>query len=232
MKHKLSFYFRKYHRWLSIIIGIQVLLWTLSGLVMSYLPIDEVRGRHLAKKETGLKIKKDQDLLPLSQVVNQYPEAMSIELVCLGEFTAFRVRSDSKKILLHAKTGEVLSPLNKQRAQSAANSYLIEPQPAQSLEYIEDNPPIEYRGELPVWQVNYQHPEAVSLYLSPHTGELLSVRTTRWRIFDFFWMLHIMDYKNRNHFNSLLLVVSSSLTLLMSLLGFLLLLSSMNRKRV
>ena len=34
----------KVHKWLSLIIGIQLLLWFASGALMSFLPIDKVRG--------------------------------------------------------------------------------------------------------------------------------------------------------------------------------------------
>ena len=38
---------RKVHKWLGFVVAIQVLLWISGGLVMSVLPIDKVRGKHL-----------------------------------------------------------------------------------------------------------------------------------------------------------------------------------------
>ena len=40
----------KLHRWFAVIVGIQVLLWILGGVVMSIIPIEQVRGQHLAIK--------------------------------------------------------------------------------------------------------------------------------------------------------------------------------------
>lgn len=39
------------HKWLSLIIGLQVLIWMTSGLVMSALPIERVRGEHLVDRK-------------------------------------------------------------------------------------------------------------------------------------------------------------------------------------
>ena len=38
---------RRWHRRLSVVIGVQLLLWTLSGLIFALLPIEEVRGEDL-----------------------------------------------------------------------------------------------------------------------------------------------------------------------------------------
>ena len=40
-------FMRKAHNYLGLILFIQIGLWFLSGLVMAWLPIDEVRGNHL-----------------------------------------------------------------------------------------------------------------------------------------------------------------------------------------
>ena len=80
----------------------------------------------------------------------------------------------------------------------------------------------EYRGRvLPVWKVSFDDSESLSLYLNPWTGELLSRRTNRWRIFDFLWMLHIMDFDERDDFNHPLLQVAAFLGLIIALSGVL-----------
>jgi len=45
-------------------------------------------------------------------------------------------------------------------------------------------------------------------------------RNDRWRLFDLFWMLHVMDYQGRDNFNTLLLQVVSGLGLVTILSGF------------
>ena len=47
---KFSVRMRKWHKWLALVIGVQVFLWTASGLFMSFVPIETVRSEHLLKK--------------------------------------------------------------------------------------------------------------------------------------------------------------------------------------
>src|SRR3546814_13458376 len=53
----------------------------------------------------------------------------------------------------------------------------------------------------PYWQVEFEGWNRPTLYLSPQTGELISRRHALWRVFDFAWMLHIMDYDERTDVN-------------------------------
>lgn len=34
------------HKWIALIVGIQIMLWIAGGLVMSAIPIETVRGEH------------------------------------------------------------------------------------------------------------------------------------------------------------------------------------------
>ena len=61
------------------------------------------------------------------------------------------------------------------------------------------------------------------LFVSPHTGRLVARRNDVWRLYDFFWMLHIMDYRERTDFNHPLLITASVIALIVSMSGFLLL---------
>ena len=66
------------------------------------------------------------------------------------------------------------------------------------------------------------HPKNPHYYVCPVTGEVLKRRNRPWRLFDFFWMLHIMDYRGRDDFNHLLLTSFSVLAILTSVSGMVL----------
>ena len=76
----------------------------------------------------------------------------------------------------------------------------------------------EYRGrQLPLWRVSFSEPENLNLYIDGWTGEIVAqTHHTRWRIFDFFWMLHIMDFDDRDDFNTPLLQIAAALGLLVA----------------
>ena len=48
---------------------------------------------------------------------------------------------------------------------------------------------------VPLYRVDFDDWIHTSFYLDPVSGEVRSVRSDIWRVFDFFWMLHIMDYQ-------------------------------------
>ncbi len=72
---------------------------------------------------------------------------------------------------------------------------------------------------MPVWRVDFSTPESLRLYVDPWTAEIVARRTARWRLFDFLWMLHIMDFSERDDFNTPLLQVAAALGLIVALSG-------------
>jgi len=54
------FYVRRMHRYLGVLLGIQFLLWTVSGLYFSWTNIDEIHGdfehRQPVNKEEAIKM--------------------------------------------------------------------------------------------------------------------------------------------------------------------------------
>lgn len=111
--------------------------------------------------------------------------------------------------------------LTAEEAATRAVNWLTQPGEPLAAEWVERvEAGSEIRGRsLPVWKVAFSNPESVNLYLNPWTGELLARRTDRWRIFDFLWMLHIMDFDERDDFNHPLLQVAAALGLIIALSG-------------
>ena len=64
------------------------------------------------------------------------------------------------------------------------------------------------------------------------SGQIITVRSTIWRIFDFFWMLHIMDYEDREDFNNPLLISFSVVAVLFCVSGMIMLFQGGASKRM
>jgi hypothetical protein len=77
----------------------------------------------------------------------------------------------------------------------------------------------EYRGPVPAWRIDFTGPDTAALYIDAATGEIKAVRTPLWRLYDALWGLHIMDWRDRENFNSILLIFASSLASLLALVG-------------
>jgi hypothetical protein len=66
------------------------------------------------------------------------------------------------------------------------------------VELLEHDVPMEIRGRAPpLWRADFDDWLQTTLYLHPDTGALVARRHRLWRWYDFLWMLHIMDYGER-----------------------------------
>ena len=88
------------------------------------------------------------------------------------------------------------------------------------------------RAKNSVWQVVYDDIWSTTLYFDPVSAELVSIRSDIWRLFDFVWMLHIMDYDEREDFNNPLLIAFSASALLFTLSGMLMLFQTFRLKKL
>ena len=61
-----------------------------------------------------------------------------------------------------------------------------------------------------------------TVYVSAELGTVQTYRNNQWRVFDFLWMLHVMDYQNRDNINNWLLRLFSVIGLITIASGFLL----------
>ncbi|MBB3873115.1 PepSY domain-containing protein [Brevundimonas mediterranea] len=75
----------------------------------------------------------------------------------------------------------------------------------------------------PLWRVDFADREKTSFYLSPATAEVVTRRSGVWRLFDFFWRLHVMDWNDGEDFNHPLIIITTALTLSIVVSGFILL---------
>jgi uncharacterized iron-regulated membrane protein len=226
---------RKIHRWLGLLMALQIVAWMASGLWFSIFPIEEIRGEHLTRPAEGLELARLGQLAApavvqgaLDQHFDESWQLAALELRRLDGQLYWRVSGSSGQQtftrLVAAEEGRVAPMLTAAAAESRARDWLLTPAEPEAVEWVESVAPDgEIRGrELPVWKVSFSQPESLNLYLDPWTGEILARRTARWRVFDFFWMLHIMDFDTRDDFNHPLLQVAAALGLVIALSGILL----------
>ncbi len=57
------------HKWMGLLVGLQVLLWITGGLVMSWFEIERVRGEHNINTVEVAPLPADEILLPVSQIL-------------------------------------------------------------------------------------------------------------------------------------------------------------------
>jgi uncharacterized iron-regulated membrane protein len=225
-------FFRKLHRWLGLLMALQIIAWMVSGLYFSIFPIEVIRGEHLTHEAPDLKaadleglISPDAAWSVLSRSREGKVTPEQVSLVSVMDQTWYRVSGTGADKgftrLVNARTGELLDFLDADAAKNIALERLIGEGNIIAVDLIEHaEPDSEIRGrQLPIWRVTFSEPENLSIYIDGWTGDLLTRRTTRWRIFDFLWMLHIMDFDERDDFNTPLLQIAAGLGLIVALSG-------------
>lgn len=218
------------HKWLALIVGIQIILWVAGGFGMSLLKIEEVRGEHNRAPVERTAIPVDSLITPQDAARASGVEAVQTITVnsWMGR-TVYRVTPVSGAVVMvDAGDGTVLSPIDADTARAVALADHIGDPPVLSAELLID-PPREYGRPGPVWQIVLDDGEGTRSYVSPATGEVITRRNDRWRLFDFLWMLHIMDYEEREDFNHPLLISAGALALMTVLAGLVLLVLRMQR---
>jgi hypothetical protein len=186
---------RNLHRYLSIFVSIQLLLWTISGIYFAYNKIELVRGeQYRLPKNVEYRIF---DRLGVS----------IIETIEYGE-KSYKTYPD----------GNLIKPLTKEEAIkiTAQKTTLI---PLEVSLITELYPGAEYRGSLPVYKVKTDTKDDINVYVGYMTGDIGSIRSDSWRIWDLMWSLHIMDYRERDNINNILLRMLSILALVTSISG-------------
>lgn len=205
------------HKWLGLIVGIQVVLWLASGLYMTAVPIETVRGEHNIRKSEPLKLAAD-GLAPLDRILTG--RETRAELTDLYGALVWRLDAEGKPArLVDAKTGVTISPLTEAQARRIAEADFSGPGKIISATLIERDPEIEYRGALPVWRIQFDDRESTRLYVLAASGRVTARRTNIWRLYDFLWSLHIMDYGGRDNFNNPLVITAAFFGLILALTG-------------
>ncbi len=207
------------HKWLALIVGVQVLLWVASGLFFAIFPIERVRSEHrMAVVAAPLALA--EVIAPSALSLAEPPAKLSLERgmdgpVYVAEF------AEAPSLRFDARNGRRLSPLDAQMATRVAQAHLRAPPSVASVERVVRNSP-EYRGPLPAWRVAFVDNEGLAVYVAADTGRVIARRSDLWRVYDALWALHIMDWRDHENFNTGLLIWTSVATLVVILAGIIL----------
>ena len=199
----------KLHKWFGLFVGLQVLIWLASGLYMVVVDIDFIHGDPLVRNMQQAVTLPDASRLSVATLRGRYPEAARIGFRPVMGKTHFTVTTLDGRYLLDPQSGELVSPLDEETAREIAKFHFNGDAAISRASLITSNPPMEIQTRrLPLWRIDFDDRFSTSFYVDPYTGSLATRRHQYWRVFDFMWMLHIMDYEERtNAHNALLIAV-------------------------
>jgi hypothetical protein len=219
---KLAAFASSVHKWLALIVGVQMLFWTASGLFFAIYPIEQVRSEHrVAAQHTTLTELPARAPADMSALLPEAPTRVSYETTSAGEAVAIAEFMERRPIMIDLADWEVVSPLSAEAAAQIASAYVAEaPRVARTTLVTEESS--EYRGPLPAWRIAFDDAEGLAVYVVADTGRVAARRSDLWRVYDALWALHIMDWRDHENFNTGLLIVSSFTALIVILAGFVL----------
>ena len=233
MNRKTHLGIRKTHRYLGLFTGIQFIFWTLGGLYFSWSDIDEIHGDF--QRKAPVNFSSQMNLASPAQVLAQLPQADSVKSIklveILGEpvyqiiyFANHEGEAMPQTQLAVAQSGTLRGGLTEQEAVQMARNSFSEKAEVQQVEFLTEGKVgkhHEYReSPLPAYAVTMQHPTNTTVYVASERGEVMKFRNNKWRLFDFLWMMHTMDYEGRDNFGNLLLRLFSIVGMVTILSGF------------
>jgi len=221
---------KKLHKWIGLLIGIQVLLWLLSGLVISLLNPEKVSGKQwLSASVAGPQALGQEILLePAELPAGLLKDAVGLELTDRHGKPVYLVKRADIETLVDATDGSIVV-IDRTRAEQLAQKDFSGDGEIVSIE-SGMGPERETRDSHGAhWRVNFSDRWNTSIYISASTGEILERRNSFWRVRDFFWMLHIMDYPGRENFNNPLIITVAFIAIWLGITGFILLFGSFGR---
>ena len=217
---------RRWHIWLGWLVGIPMLFWTVSGVVMVWKPIEEVRGTDLLAEPAPVRLAAP-PVVP--QVAGLQIEGLSLENRATGPRWVIDVR-DAPTRLADPRTGALLPPVSAaEAAREVTSRYRGKARLASVTRTSADSPPLDLRRPVAAWAVEMT--DGTRFYVDASSGEVIARRTRWWRIYDWMWGLHIMDLDTREDTHNPWVVGFGIAALVTSFLALFLLPLTLRRRR-
>jgi Na+-transporting NADH:ubiquinone oxidoreductase subunit F len=217
---------RKIHKWASVLVGIQLLLWLISGLYFNVMDHTKAAGRANLNAQSN-KINYDKSrLIEPKLVLKGFEPAVSLELITLLR-QPYYLLTHQKGLYRHFKNTYTLVNaysgkqvvIDNDFATRLAQSSFTGTAAINSVQLL--SPPIK---ELPkqknsLWQVNFANEVNTNAYIEAGSGRLIGHVDDAKRLADLFFMIHFIDYGSAGHFNSIQIMLFSFITLWLVLTG-------------
>ncbi|RZM71055.1 hypothetical protein C3B51_22915 [Pseudoalteromonas rubra] len=213
---------RKYHKWLMAFVGVQFLFWSITGVYMVSMDIHYIHGESLAKSEKS-KIDLESVNYAIEELTSDYPKASQVMLTqSMGRPHYSFVNGVQGKVAIDAKTGAVQALVDEAKAKEIARYHYAlnhEVDKVRLIKTVTDMPAELSSRHLPVWRVTFDQFATPTFYISQQTGAVVAKRHDFWRLFDWMWRFHIMDYDDGENVSNWFLFLVATLGLMGAITG-------------
>jgi len=209
--------FARWHIWLGWAVGLPILMWAVTGLVMVAQPIEEVRGEHLRAEHATIDPAEVQFPQNIDEPIHE------ARLIAHPDGPVWVVTAaDGRRWRYSARFGTATPPVVEDEARRIAEAAYAGAAKFSGASYLPPGEaPTDARAAGAVWQARFT--DGTRVYIDDATGEVLALRTGQWRLYDFLYGLHIMDPQAHEDAHNPFAIGFGALAVLGSLLGCVLL---------
>lgn len=208
----------RWHVWLGWLVGVPILMWTVTGLFMVARPIEEVRVTHLREVRPPAPLLLDGLTPPAITTQNTRPIQDIRTTMQRGTAVTTVTHVDDTTARFDARTGEPMGLVTENEARRIALNEMRAASPITSVRlFAADEAPADFRKPIPAWRVALA--DGTYIYVGQQSAEIEAVRTRWWRTFDVMWGLHIMDLKSREDTSHPVLILFAALSAIGALFG-------------
>ena len=217
---------RRWHVWLGWIVGLPILLWVVTGLVMVARPIEEVRGEGLLSDPKPMRMATPP---AIPRVEGVAIKGLTLERRAAGIRWVVTL-PDGTMRLADPANGALMPPLSAADAVREVTARYTGKAKVQSATRTDPTaPPMELRRPIAAWRVAMD--DGTHFYVDAGSGAIVARRTGWWRFYDLMWGLHIMDLKTREDAHNPLTIGFAIVALALSILAIIQLPLTIRRRR-
>ncbi|RUO63562.1 FAD-binding oxidoreductase [Pseudidiomarina insulisalsae] len=210
------------HRWVSLILIIQVLLWIISAAVFSLMGHHGMSGHQYMRHVHPPILEKTAPVWPLENVRKSYPDADSIVLRSVLGQPQYQIKQEDNWVYLNARDGHIWQTDTELATRLAEASYNGPGEVTDVTAITSTDEVIDWQGN--GFRVDFADDLNTRVYVDADSGQIIEHRNTLWVIADWAFRLHFMDYSGERSFNHLLIWSAGLFALWFSLSGLILLL--------
>lgn len=210
------------HRWVGLVLVVQVLLWLASGLYFAFSGHQSMSGhQYMAPYSAPQALNQQPGQVGFAQLYRRYPSAESIQLIRVDGQGQYQITLPEQTLYLRASDGEQWQT-DKATALKLALASYTGPGELAGIDAITGS------DELPDWnghgfRIRMADDLNTRIYVDAATSQVIEHRNTPWTLADWAFRLHFMDYSGGRSFNHLLIWSAGLLALWFSLSGLILL---------
>ncbi|QBG35672.1 2Fe-2S iron-sulfur cluster-binding protein [Litorilituus sediminis] len=216
---------KKLHKWLSLLVGLQLLIWLGTGLYFNLMDHQKASGNQYRQRIAQAQVDNNRLVEPKLILAKAAP-AVAFKQISLLEKPYYLLTHEkglyqhfnNSYSLFDAYSGEQLFIDENIAEKLALASYKGSGKVSniQKLSPPYDDIPKERND---VWQINMADDINTSIYVDAGSGRVVKHSNDDKRFVDIFFMLHFMDYSTEGSFNNWQIIVLAVFTLVFALTG-------------